>query len=147
MWFFYYLHCSVLFSSKLTYFSLTEEEIVLFGFIWIVPSFIAVAVTCVLWFEENTDNIGQNTVVANKKTCSNFANIFATEDWIFMKFETYSHDKEGDHQNSFGKDLCKYTRAWSKNVCVNVKTHTLTSTPHAHMFLHKTLQNHVKLED
>ena len=42
-----------------------------------------------------------------------------------------------DHQHFFGKDLCTYVDARSKNVHVKMCTHTFM--PCAHMFLHKTM--------
>ena len=44
-----------------------------------------------------------------------FANISAMEDRIFMKFETYVHKIELDHQPNFHKYLCKFARARSEN--------------------------------
>ena len=45
-----------------------------------------------------------------------FSNISATEDRIFMKFETQAYNREVDHQKKFGKDLCTYARTQRKNV-------------------------------
>ena len=76
--------------------------------------------------------------MAKKSNTPFFANISATEDWIFMKFETYTYNRAVDHQKFFNKDLCTYTHARSKNVHVRVNVHIKMCAhvfmPYAHMF-------------
>ena len=67
------------------------------------------------------------------------------EDRNFMKFETQTNNRVVDYQKNFGKDLCTYARAQSKNVQMRVNMHIKmcanTFMPHVHMLLHGTLQN------
>ena len=51
-----------------------------------------------------------------KKATLNFANISATEDWICLKFETWTHKWVMDHHKNVGKDPCTYMRTQCKNV-------------------------------
>ena len=57
-----------------------------------------------------------------------------------MKFETLAYNRVEDYQNDFGKDMCTYLHAQSKNERVRINAHLKMCTSRAHMVLHKALQ-------
>ena len=72
-------------------------------------------------------------MIFKSKYC--FANIFATETQIFMKFDTYLHKVVKKHQIIFRKDPCKDARTRGVSVCTRVlsrqngRAHVYVSCP------------------
>ena len=60
-----------------------------------------------------------------------FANISATNNWIFMKFENYAQMIVMNFHNNFSEDLCTHTHVRGKNVRSHIVSHVRAFTPRA----------------